>query len=177
MSSTETTRTARRIATGCLVAIGVLTAAHIAMGPAAGTLDDHGATGSASFVGEYLIVVRQPRNTIGWLLLAVPILATLSSANGDYVNLALVKHPGALPFGVAAAWLDRWLIVPAEYVFVPIFLLFPDGRVPSRRWRPVLWLAIAAPVVTIVSFALTPGQLTGAFSDLTTVRVMNPLGV
>ena len=60
---------------------------------------------------------------------------------------------------------------------MPIFLLFPNGRVPSRRWRPVLWLAIAAPVVTIISFALTPGRLTGAFSDLTTVQVMNPLGV
>ena len=87
MSSVETTRVARRIATGCLVAIGVLAAAHIAMGPAAGTLDDHGATGIASFVGLYLavgvyaaigwlIVVRQPRITIGWLLLAAPILAT-----------------------------------------------------------------------------------------------------
>jgi signal transduction histidine kinase len=188
VSADGTTRIARRIATACLMVIGVLTMVHIALGPAAKTLNDHGAEGIASFIALYLvvgvyawigwlIVVRQPGNTIGWLLLVAPILATLAFANGDYVNLALVQHPGSLPFGVAAAWLDRWLIVPAEYIFVPIFLLFPDGRVPSRRWRPVLWLAIAAPVVTIVSFALTPGRMTGAFSDLTTVRVMNPLGV
>ena len=104
-----------------------------------------------------MIVVRQPGNTIGWLLLVAPVLATLAFANGDYTNLALVQHPGSLPFGDAAAWLDRWLIVPAMYVFVPIFLLFPNGRIPSRRWRPVLWLAIAAPALTIVSFALTQG--------------------
>jgi len=188
VSSADTTRIARRVANACLVAIGVFTVAHIALGPAAGTINDHGIEGIISFVALYLvvgvyawigrmIVVRQPGNTIGWLLLAAPVLATLSFANGDYVNLALVKHTGSLPFGDAAAWLDRWLIVPAEYVFVPIFLLFPDGRVPSRRWRPVLWLAIAAPIVTVVSFALTPGRLTGAFSDLTTVQVMNPLGV
>ena len=188
MSSADTKRIARRVADGCLVAIGVFTVAHIAFGPAAGTIDDHGVEGIISFVALYLvvgvyawigrmIVVRQPGNTIGWLLLVAPILATLAFANGDYVNLALVKHPGTLPFGDAAAWLDRWLIVPAMYVFVPIFLLFPNGRVPSRRWRPVLWLAIAAPAVTIISFALTPGRLTGAFSDLTTVQVMNPLGV
>src|SRR6185437_12934145 len=36
---------------------------------------------------------------------------------------------------------------------------------------------IVAPVVTIVAFALTPGRLTGAFADLTTVRVLNPVGV
>ena len=116
MSSADTTRIARHVADGCLVAIGVFTVAHIAFGPAAGTINDHGVEGIISFVALYLvvgvyawigwmIVVRQPGNTIGWLLLVAPILATLAFANGDYANLALVKHPGTLPFGDAAAWL------------------------------------------------------------------------
>ena len=117
-----------------------------------------------------MIVVRQPGNTIGWLLLVAPVLATLAFANGDYTNVTLVQHPGSLPFGDTAAWLDRWLIVPAMYVFVPIFLLFPNGRIPSRRWRSVLWLTIAAPALSIVVVRPDPGRLTGAFSDLTTVQ-------
>jgi hypothetical protein len=44
---------------------------------------------------------------------------------------------------------------------IPLFLLFPDGRVPSRRWRPVLWLAIAAPAVATLAFAVTPGRMDG----------------
>jgi hypothetical protein len=61
--------------------------------------------------------------------------------------------------------------------FIPLFLLFPDGGIPSPRWRPALWLTIAGPAITVVSFALTPGRMTGAFAELTTVRVVNPFGV
>src|SRR5439155_16007972 len=85
--------------------------------------------------------------------------------------------PGSLPFRTAAAWIDRWAIVPALCLPILLFLLFPDGHVPSGRWRPVLWLALAAPAVTTVLFAVTPGRMTGAFAQLTSVRVINPLGI
>ncbi|HTG47016.1 MAG TPA: sensor histidine kinase [Actinomycetota bacterium] len=187
MSEERTATSSRTIATAGLVLIGLLAAFHVAFGRTAGTFDLTltgvlGLIGTLVFVALFagigwMIVVRQPGNTIGWILLVTPLIATLAAAVGDYTSLALVVDPGSLPFGVAFAWLDRWLIVPALYVFVLIFLLFPDGRLPSRRWRPVLWLAVAAPTLTIVSFALTPARLTGAFSDLTSVNVMNPLGV
>jgi signal transduction histidine kinase len=125
----------------------------------------------------WTIVTRQPRNTIGWLLIAIPLTVTLSVAVGDYATAALKTRPGTLPFGVAAAWLDRWLIVVALGMFIPIFLLFPDGKLPSRRWRPVLWLLIGSFAITITSFAITPGQLTGAFADIADVGVTNPLGI
>jgi len=125
----------------------------------------------------WTIVTRQPRNTIGWLLIAIPLTVMLSVAVGDYATAALKTRPGTLPFGVAAAWLDRWLIVVALGMFIPIFLLFPDGKLPSRRWRPVLWLLIGSFAITITSFAITPGQLTGAFADIADVGVTNPLGI
>jgi len=123
------------------------------------------------------IVTRQPSNTVGWILLGIPVLATFAFADGAYATRALVLAPGSLPFGVAAAWVDRWDLIPALAAFVPIFLLFPDGRLPSRRWRPALWLAIGGVVVAVVSFAITPGRLTGAMADLVRVRVANPLGL
>ncbi|HEY1329948.1 MAG TPA: histidine kinase, partial [Actinomycetota bacterium] len=122
------------------------------------------------------IVVRQPRNTIGWLLLAVPLLASFAFFVGDYATYAFVASPGA-PLGLAAAWIDRWAIVPTLCLMIPLFLLFPDGRVPSRRWRPVLWLVLAAPILTALTFALTPGRMTGAFATLTSVHVDNPTGI
>jgi hypothetical protein len=130
-----------------------------------------------STIAGTMIVVRQRRNVIGWLLLAVPLWATFAFVAGDYATYTLVTAPGSLPAGRAAAWIDRWAIVPTLSIPILLFLLFPDGRVPSRRWRPVLWLACAAPAVTALLFALTPGRMTGAFAQLTTVRVINPTGL
>ena len=130
-----------------------------------------------STIAGTMIVVRQRRNVIGWLLLAVPLWATFAFLAGDYATYTLVTAPGSLPAGRAAAWIDRWAIVPTLSIPILLFLLFPDGRVPSRRWRPVLWLACAAPAVTALLFALTPGRMTGAFAQLTTVRVINPTGI
>jgi signal transduction histidine kinase len=131
----------------------------------------------SSTIAGTLIVVRQRRNVIGWLLLAVPLWAAFAFVAGDYATYALVTAPGSLPAGRAAAWIDRWAIVPTLSIPILLFLLFPDGRVPSPRWRPVLWLACAAPAVTALLFALTPGRMTGAFAQLGTVRVINPTGI
>jgi signal transduction histidine kinase len=131
----------------------------------------------ASATAGAVIVVRQPRNVIGWLLLAVPLWAAFAFMAGDYATYALATAPGSLPFGRAAAWIDRWAIAPAACLPILLFLLFPDGRVPSRRWRPVLWLACVAPPVTAALFALTPGRMTGAFAELTSIRVINPTGI
>ena len=95
-----------------------------------------------------LIVRRQPRNTIGWLLLVVPLIGSLTVANGAYTDQALVRAPGSLPFGTIGAWFDRWLLVLALGAFIPIFLVFPDGRLPSRTriWRIIGWITFLAPV-------------------------------
>ena len=126
----------------------------------------------------WAIVTRQPRNTIGWLL-----LVGAAAGRGRVLRAATTRPrrsrsiPGSLPFGRLAAWVDRWMIVVMLTAFIPLFLLFPDGRIPSPRWRPALWLTIAGPAITVVSFALTPGRMTGAFADLTTVSVINPFGI
>jgi signal transduction histidine kinase len=137
---------------------------------------------SALGAGIYLaigraIVSRQPMNTIGWLLMAIPALALIALTNGGYSTRALVVDPGSLPFGVAAAWVDRWILVPALSIFIPLFLLFPDGHLPSRRWLPVGVVTFAAPVLTTIAFAVTPGHLTGAMSDISSANVTNPLGI
>ena len=65
-------------------------------------------------------------------------------AYGD-AQYTLVTRPGALPGGTAVAWLSAWVWVLGLTPMVTFgLLLFPDGRLPSARWRPLAWLAAAA---------------------------------
>lgn len=91
-----------------------------------------------------LVASRRPRNVIGWIFLAVAGLYAITVSAGVYWNYAAAV-PGARPLpGVAfAEWLGQWswlssIILPTVFVF----LLFPDGRLLSSRWRPILWSAV-----------------------------------
>ena len=92
----------------------------------------------------FVVARRQPGNPLGWMLLALVALLLLSGVGADYAWLSYqVGHH--LPLAVVGVFLAPgwvWLFVTLPLVI----LLFPDGRLPSPRWRPVLWayLAIAA---------------------------------
>jgi hypothetical protein len=90
----------------------------------------------------FAVAVRQPRNPIGWVLLIAPIGAQLlPSVATSYAELAyrLGYH---LPLGTAALLLGYSWTVAAPLLLL-VILLFPDGRLPSPRWRPVLWAYLA----------------------------------
>jgi len=91
-----------------------------------------------------VVARRQPGNPLGWMFLALAALSALGPAAGAYavLNYRLGHH---LPLAVAAVFLALWWC-PLLATFPLVILLFPDGRLPSRRWRPVLWgyLAVAA---------------------------------
>ncbi len=90
----------------------------------------------------FVIVRRQPRNPIGWLLLVAPIGAQLLPADGtSYAQLAY-RLGHRLPFGAVALLLQySWTVI--ALLALLIILLFPDGRLPSPHWRPVLWSYLA----------------------------------
>jgi hypothetical protein len=88
-----------------------------------------------------VVAAHRSANPIGWLFLAIGLSGALGVVSNEYVNYALVVDPGALPGGPIAAWLSAWTWWPA-YGLVPLVLLvFPDGRLPSPRWRWAAWLA------------------------------------
>jgi len=94
-----------------------------------------------------LIASRRPRNWVGWILLADGLLWTFGSVLDSYRIYELAR-PGSLPFQVAVHALSQWLWVPAVGLFaVYLILLFPDGRLPSRRWRPLAWFSGAVMVL------------------------------
>jgi hypothetical protein len=104
-----------------------------------------------------LVASRQPRNPVGWLLLAVAICMAVRLVGESYARYALITAPGSLPGGLAAAWLQwSWFgVVAILAIFLPLY--FPTGRLLSPRWRLVLWLGIAYLSAAVVSNALLPG--------------------
>lgn len=87
----------------------------------------------ASFpVVGWSIARRRPRNAIGWLLLAVGLAYALSESTEAYAHWALVARPGSLPYGTVALALDTATFAPQiGLVGTFLFLVFPDGRLPS----------------------------------------------
>src|SRR5215204_1388484 len=120
-----------------------------------------------------LIASRRPEIPIGWICLAVGIFWMLAIMSGSYAVYGLrVASPGLVPFPAAIGSLGEWL-APATGALIGTYLilLFPDGRLPSRRWRPLAWLSGAVIVLMSVGSALTPGRL----ADLGGVG--NPFGL
>jgi hypothetical protein len=121
-------------------------------------------------VGAF-VVSRRPENPIGWIFCAVGLLASVGVFAESYAEYAL--HASSAPlFGVQyAAWLSSWtgpgLLLAAAF----LFLLFPDGRLPSRRWRLVAWMAAIGSSLTALGVAFEPGPLEANRS------IDNPVGI
>jgi hypothetical protein len=106
-----------------------------------------------------LIASRRPNNPIGWICLTVGFLFLLLGVS-EYYSIYGVAKPGSVPFPIGVAWLGNWLWMPAVGLFATyLFMLFPDGRLPSRRWRPLAWLSGAVIVVLSLGFGLAPGPV------------------
>jgi hypothetical protein len=119
-----------------------------------------------------LIASRRPGNPIGWICLGAGIFWMLSILTGVYGVYGLVARPGAVPFPAAFGSLTEWLWAPALGLLgIYLVLLFPDGSLPSRRWRPLAWLSGMVIVLGSAGIALRPGRL----PDLGGVR--NPFGL
>jgi class 3 adenylate cyclase len=106
-----------------------------------------------------VIAAHRPENPYGWLWCAIGFsLGVLFLAVG-YGAYTLVVEPGALPGGVAAAWASSVITYLVLGLLPFIFLLFPNGRLPSGRWRPVAWTAGLVGVALVVLAAVEPGTI------------------
>ena len=121
-----------------------------------------------------VIVSRRPSNRIGWLLYAAGLLILLGAFALHYALATLLGGWPALPGGRAAAWLAPWTTVLGLSLWFWLILLFPDGHLPSPRWRWVAWCYGLLALPGIVGLALLPGPQPGGFFELGPIP--NPLG-
>jgi hypothetical protein len=119
-----------------------------------------------------LIVGRHERHPIGWMFCITALSFGASAFAQSYAIVAISAEHRGLPAGQLMAWLGFWINMPGTAVialFLP--LLFPDGRLPSRRWRPIAWIAAALVVAAVLESMFKPGSYPGF------ALVRNPLGV
>jgi hypothetical protein len=114
---------------------------------------------------------RRPQNPVGWLLCLVGLAFAVAHFSSQYAIYALLARPNSLPAGEAMAWVSSWILPPIIGLQVFSFLLFPTGRLPSRRWRWLAWLTAAFVVAGMISSAFSLGANTGLGP------VQNPLGI
>jgi hypothetical protein len=108
-----------------------------------------------------LVAVRVPDNPLGWIFLACALGAATGGVTETYAYHGLANAPGSVPGAVVAAWIFSWVWYPTIVLVGVVPLLYPTGRVPGRRWRPVLWGLIGIPLVVTIGFMLAPGPLDG----------------
>lgn len=157
----------RQAATTALVAASVAVAwATVALTVRAGTVGSSWtlltSTSAIALVGALLAGLR-PHQPVGWLLLStgLPFLIGQSAEGIAQVGLT---HPPVTPGVTSALWVANWIYPPALVpLFVLVALTFPDGHLPSPRWRSLAVLAAALALVLGVFGAL--GQATLVLGD------------
>ena len=164
----------RRLAWGVFVFVALAYVLNLSLGIAVHSVE---AFGSATFVFPavgMLILSRDSTNRIGWILLGIGAIAGVAAFLESYARYGFQIRPGALPNPGLAVALIQGLWAPVIGIIgIHLLLFFPDGRLPSPRWRKVAWGGGVAVCVTWVFFALSPGTLIeGSFP-----RIRNPIGV
>jgi signal transduction histidine kinase len=120
-----------------------------------------------------VLSARRPENPVGWLLGASMVVLTLllfGNAYGDHWLYAadlprafLVPLELTAPLGWAAGFPTLLVVLP---------LVFPDGHLLSRRWRPLVWLAAAIAILAVIASSLDPAAIGDGHRN-----VPNPLGL
>jgi hypothetical protein len=149
---------------------------------AAGRAGTYGLLGLS--VGLYagtgrLIVSRLPGNAIGWLLGLVGLSLAVTMVTEQYALYGLATAPGSVPAARLAGWLSGTVALLTVELLFFLVLLFPDGRLPSRRWRPVLWAMFVVVAGGVAAQLQVGTYISGGFTnalDAARVSYPNPMG-
>ena len=123
-----------------------------------------------SVVGA-IVASRHPHNTIGWIFCTMGLVTGLDHLARGYAEFWLASGWGPRSLGETAAWFATWAWTVQTIALTFLLLLFPNGRLPSPRWRPVAWCAGLGISGFVVGYALIAGPL-GDFP-----QIVNPYGV
>jgi hypothetical protein len=124
-----------------------------------------------------VVASRRPGNWIGWLCLALGGFIAIVEATWEYAARTFEVAPGSLPAGVFAAWI-AYVLQPLMLLPFPlILLLFPEGRLPSRRWRLVVWAAVVIPGIGALGAAIGQSLNAGLKEEVPNPTAIASLGV
>src|SRR5215470_3311416 len=107
----------------------------------------------------FVLASRRPANRVGWLFLAAGLALGLTAFSEQYALRALVASAGSLPAGPLFGWVANWAWVIPNAMLAFLFLLFPDGRLPSRRWRLAAWLVAGVFTLAMVDMMVRAARI------------------
>jgi signal transduction histidine kinase len=122
----------------------------------------------------YLLAIRRPENAVGWLMQGIGVALGLSAFIGSYASYAIHGGVGGADLGAILEAIDQSSWVPI--VALPatfLLLLFPEGHLPSPRWRWFAWVLGASMVIVVSAIVFTPGPM----SESPFPNLENPLGI
>jgi hypothetical protein len=112
----------------------------------------------------------RPWNPVSWVLCSIGLVWGAAHFTSEYATYALLAAPGSLPAAEVAAWIYSWVWVPGLCFIVFLPLLFPNGRLPSPRWRPFAWFSVLLAGTGTILAAFSPGPGVG-------LSIRNPFGM
>jgi hypothetical protein len=148
----------------------------------AGVLDEHLVEnvvlqvgfGAFAVVGA-LLMIKQPKNAIGWIMAAIALMVSIFHAGDSYAAFVVATRDRPDALAVLSAWIGAWywyVLLALTLIYLP--LLFPDGRLPSRRWLPVAALGGIGAAVIVVLAALRD---TLGVNEAPGYKIENPIGI
>ncbi len=125
-----------------------------------------------------LVASRRPQNPIGWLFCISTLLWALGNMLQEYTTFALITVPGSLPAGALLGVLGHWIGGVGFFLMLTfLLLLFPNGHLPSPRWRFLAWLIAVLLAVYSITFLLSPYPYANSAIDPRLAAVRNPMGI
>jgi hypothetical protein len=119
-----------------------------------------------------IVASRRPKNLVGWILCGIGLLFGVEAFADAYAYYALAARSDSLTGGTYMAWFSgEFLVLPGLFLGSALLvLLFPDGRLLSRSWRAVVWLAVGGSAMTALWLATWPDRISP-------YHVSNPFGI
>jgi hypothetical protein len=97
-----------------------------------------------------VILARASGNHVGWVLLSIGLLLSIQNVSGAGGTYAATAAGRWVPGGAWLNWVSNWVWVPAVVGALALLpMLFPNGRLPSRRWTPLAWLVCGTTAVSL----------------------------
>jgi signal transduction histidine kinase len=124
-----------------------------------------------------VLIIRRAANLIGWIMLAEGIGIALLQLTSAYAVAGVAAHPGSLPAARLAGTLSECIFSPATFLIAFMFLLFPTGKLPSPRWRPVAAAGLLLVGLTLTGLVVTPRLLQLPAPGGISLVYPNPLGI
>ncbi len=124
-----------------------------------------------------VLVLRRTRNVIGWMLLGEGAGMAVLCFGSAYGVVGIVTSPGTLPGAKAVGAIAEWSFVPVASGLAFMFLVFPTGSLPSRRWRPIATVGVAASAFSLIALVVTPREIALPAPGGYSLTYPNPFGI